>query len=189
MGMVGYEFARPGMDWAGNHLYSYVAAANGLFISAQRQGLHVLLPLTRFKGRLHALQKLEPVLYLVQRVPLDLLRLMITHSRRVMPNEALFYLWHDGSWKISMPDQHATQGTVKPVDDYPPGDVLIEVHSHNSMPACFSSMDDRDETGFKVYGVLGKLQADRPELALRVGVYGHFVPVTIDQVFEVEKWN
>ena len=44
--------------------------------------------------------------------------------------------------------------------------------------------DDRDEQGFRVYGVVGRLDTATPELALRVGIYGHFAPVEWSQVFD-----
>ena len=38
--------------------------------------------------------------------------------------------------------------------------------------------------GFRIYGVAGHLDAQQPELSLRVGVYGHFSPVEWSQVFD-----
>ena len=49
--------------------------------------------------------------------------------------------------------------------------------------AFFSATDDRDEQGFRIYGVVGRLDTPLPELRLRVGVYGHFAPVDWSQVF------
>jgi hypothetical protein len=47
------------------------------------------------------------------------------------------------------------------------------------MAAFFSPTDDRDEGGFRFYAVIGRLLT-RPELRLRLGMYGDFweVPVT-----------
>ena len=47
-----------------------------------------------------------------------------------------------------------------------------------------ASWSTRDEQGFRIYGVVGRLDAPRPELSLRVGVYGHFAPVDWLQVFD-----
>ena len=52
------------------------------------------------------------------------------------------------------------------------------------LPAFFSATDDRDEQGFRIYGVVGRLDDPTPELSLRVGVYGHFAPVDWPQVFD-----
>ena len=46
-----------------------------------------------------------------------------------------------------------------------------------TLPAFFSATDDRDEQGFRIYGVAGRLYTPRPELRLRVGVYGHSAPL------------
>ena len=65
-----------------------------------------------------------------------------------------------------------------------PAGVVAEFHSHGSSRAFFSATDDADELGFRIYGVAGRLDRDRPELSLRVGVYGHFAPVDWPQVFD-----
>ena len=61
--------------------------------------------------------------------------------------------------------------------------MVAEFHSHGGSRAFFSATDDRDEQGFRVYGVVGRLDALQPELSLRVGVYGHFAQVDWLQVF------
>jgi hypothetical protein len=61
---------------------------------------------------------------------------------------------------------------------------LIEVHSHHWMEARFSSDDNRDEVGFRVYGVLGRI-FDRPELKLRVSVYGDWSEIPASDVFDL----
>ena len=62
--------------------------------------------------------------------------------------------------------------------------VVAEFHSHGTSRAFFSKTDDGDELGFRIYGVVGRLDSDRlPELSLRVGVYGHFAPLDWPQVF------
>jgi len=50
----------------------------------------------------------------------------------------------------------------------PVHDAIVEVHSHHAMRAYFSATDARDETGRRVYGVLGRLAGPHPEIALRV---------------------
>ena len=51
-------------------------------------------------------------------------------------------------------------------------------------PGVFSGTDDRDEQGFRIYGVVWRTGDPKPELSLRVGVYGHFAPVQWPQVFD-----
>ena len=60
---------------------------------------------------------------------------------------------------------------------------MAEFHSHGRHRAFFSATDDRDEQGFRVYGVVGRLDTSTPELTLRLGVYGHFARLHWCQVF------
>ena len=69
----------------------------------------------------------------------------------------------------------------------PPRDALLQIHSHGAYPAYFSATDDADEQGFGLYGVVGRLGSERPEVALRVGVYGYFLPVPLEAVFEGDR--
>ena len=62
-------------------------------------------------------------------------------------------------------------------------DTLLEVHSHGPLPACFSPRDDADEQRLGLYGVLGRLDAPRPEVRLRAGAFGYFLPLPWEAVF------
>jgi PRTRC genetic system protein A len=62
--------------------------------------------------------------------------------------------------------------------------VVLEVHSHRAWPARFSRTDDRDEQRLRLYGVIGRLDQPVPEVALRAGAYGMFLPVPWAAVFE-----
>jgi len=61
-------------------------------------------------------------------------------------------------------------------------DIILDLHSHCEMGAFFSATDNRDEQGFRLYAVLGRIFT-RPEMALRVGVYGDFWTVPVGMVF------
>jgi hypothetical protein len=45
------------------------------------------------------------------------------------------------------------------------------------MPAFLSPQDDRDEQGGRFYAVLGRLNQPQPHLTLRLGLYGHWLPL------------
>ena len=95
--------------------------------------------------------------------------------------ERLFAVRWDGrAYRLVVPPQ---AGTATRLAYQPPAGVVAEFHSHGSLPSFFSATDDRDEQGFRIYGVAGRLDAPWPELHLRVGVYGHFAPVDWPQVF------
>jgi hypothetical protein len=61
---------------------------------------------------------------------------------------------------------------------------VVDLHSHHSMSAFFSATDDTDEGGLRFYCVIGDLDAARPALALRAGVYGHHWDMPVETVFE-----
>ena len=52
------------------------------------------------------------------------------------------------------------------------GTMTLEFHPHGRMPAFFSKTDDRDDQGFRVYGVMRKLDEKVPTVAHIVGVTG-----------------
>jgi hypothetical protein len=62
-------------------------------------------------------------------------------------------------------------------------DALLELHSHGPLPARFSPRDDADEQRLGLYGVVGRLGGRRPEVRLRAGAYGHFLPLPWEAVF------
>ncbi len=87
-----------------------------------------------------------------------------------------------GDWQPQQASRCAVRATPIP-------DAVVEVHSHHAMRAYFSTTDDRDETARRVYGVIGRLDSERPEIALRVatGCKPHAVePVPFTQVFAAD---
>jgi len=57
------------------------------------------------------------------------------------------------------------------------------MHSHGQMRAWFSTTDNADETGLKLYGVIGRLDAV-PVVKLRIGAYGYFKTLRWSDVFD-----
>lgn len=60
---------------------------------------------------------------------------------------------------------------------------VVDIHSHGSMGAFFSNTDNQDEQGLRLYMVVGKLDTLFPEVRLRVGVYGYFRDIQLEEVF------
>jgi hypothetical protein len=61
--------------------------------------------------------------------------------------------------------------------------VVLELHSHGKMSAFFSGQDNKDEQGFRVYAVAGRLN-DEPQIRLRIGIYGYFREILFQEVFD-----
>lgn len=56
-----------------------------------------------------------------------------------------------------------------------------ETSGHFEAPRSITT-DDADAQGFGLYGAVGRLGGEHPEAALRVGVYGSFMPVPWEAV-------
>jgi len=61
---------------------------------------------------------------------------------------------------------------------------VMDIHSHNTMPAKFSSIDDNDEKATRIYAVIGRLDRFFPEISVRISVGGEFVSIEPSLVFE-----
>ncbi len=180
-GMAG--FPTPGK------MYEIVYAANGVWIRARREGLAAQIPLVLYPNdlKMPGLMNAQLVVSLEKKIGPDMLNYLVQKSRENIPNEVLYYLtFFDHSWRLYIPTQITNQTACMPVDGYGAGSILglVEVHSHNIMPAFFSKEDDRDEQGFRIYVVLGRLQEPRPQILVRVGIYGFRAVVPAGLVFK-----
>ncbi|MDT8307653.1 MAG: hypothetical protein RRC07_17095 [Anaerolineae bacterium] len=169
--------------------YQYVLAAAGAYLRAGNRFFDVLLPISHCPIR--GLAPLEPHIRLkVPRLPGRLLDAVLLDARRTRRpdgglNEALYHFHHDGDGarvRVVKPAQGATATCVVGVEaDI--ANVLLDLHSHGNMGAFWSGTDDGDEQGFRVYGVIGRLD-ERPEIRLRLGVYGYWFPMPVSLLFD-----
>lgn len=60
---------------------------------------------------------------------------------------------------------------------------IVTIHSHNTMPAYFSHIDNRDEGITGVYGVIGTVDTS-PTFKFRVGMEGSFQELELFDLFE-----
>lgn len=101
----------------------------------------------------------------------------------------IFYDDKAGSYELHFPKQKAGVCTV--VFDR---DMLLEsekvlvmdVHSHGQMNAFFSSVDDHDEKGTRLFLVLGRIGDKTPLWKLRAGIVGHYKELALSDVFDME---
>ena len=159
--------------------YDYVLGAGGLYVQSESAHLaaRVLLVPCEVRG-------LQPVYEKVALshgpIPANLFELGLRWLRTDPDTERFFAVCWDGEvYQLVVPPQ---AGTSTSVTYRAPAGVVAEFHSHGTSRAFFSDTDDRDEQGFRIYGVVGRLNTPRPELSLRLGVYGHFAPVDWSQV-------
>jgi len=174
-------------------MYEYVVASNGVFVRGRRAGLSAMLPV--MAGPATPLRGLVPVEPFVQldhpRVPAEVVDEMLDAALAakdddLKPIEVLFHLtWDARGARLAMPPQERGIAFVRPIGQTPSYETaVVEVHSHHGMAACFSSTDDTDEVGFRVYAVLGEIYT-RPALRVRVGLYGHRWEIPAMWVFDL----
>lgn len=60
----------------------------------------------------------------------------------------------------------------------------MDIHSHNTIAAFFSPVDDHDEKATRLYTVVGRLNKSKPEIKTRISNGGKFMEIDPKQVFE-----
>ncbi len=180
-GPVGYLINHPG-GLAGVHGigYDYVLGSGGVYV--QSEGPHLTARVPVAPGEVRGLAPVDEKVQLTHGpIPARFFEAGLRWFQDAPGTERFFAVRWDGrAYRLVAPAQ---VGTASSLAYRPPAGVVAEFHSHGSFSAFFSATDDRDEQGFRIYGVVGRLDAPLPELRLRVGVYGHFAPVDWPQVF------
>ena len=95
----------------------------------------------------------------------------------------------EGKFIYDIPFQATTKASIyaEPSAEYDDTSRYFEymdIHSHNTMEAFFSSIDNADEKGTKLYAVVGKVLDEIPQMRVRIANNGAFVDIKADEVFE-----
>lgn len=114
------------------------------------------------------------------RIPRRLYDLAISILFADSERERYLAITWEGEYRLRLPPQ---EGNASGVEYERLPSSVMDIHSHGTMGAFFSSTDDRDEKGLRLYMVVGKLHTLFPEVKLRLGVYGYFATVRIEEVF------
>ena len=181
MSPVGYLVNHPGgLAGVQGIGFDYVLGSGGLYVQSESAHLtaRVLVAPCDVRGLAPVTEKAELA---HGPIPAGLFEAGLRWFREDPATERLFAVRWDGHrYGLVVPPQ---LGTATSLEYTPPAGVVAEFHSHGRSRAFFSNTDDRDEQGFRIYGVAGRLDTPLPELSLRVGVYGHFAPVEWSHVF------
>ena len=159
--------------------YNYILAANGLFIEAENPVLSARIPVDNCVVR--GLSPLSTKIALTYgSIPQRFFDLALDSFLAEPDKEHYVAVIADRGYHFYVPVQDRSGGNVV----YETGaSVILDMHSHGHMGAFFSSQDDLDEQGLKLYAVVGKLNA-KPIVKLRIGVYGYFYPLLWKDVFD-----
>lgn len=131
------------------------------------------------------------------RIPMSLMGQLIAFFRSFMRDndeyEAMAIIYWD-KWEqhffAYVPRQTVTKEQIDadltqcPYDDESRYLRYADIHSHNSMEAFFSGVDDADERGTGLYMVLGQLDRFFPEIVTRIACGGSFVEIDPNVVIE-----
>jgi len=173
--------------------YDYILAESGVFIEAEGPLLAARVPVAHAEVRGLAPLETKVVLrhgLIPQRIFDLAVNFFLTdtnHERYVAVT------WSDG-YHIHVPRQASDKEHLVEGADEGHGsgggvaflnldNVILDLHSHGKMRAFFSPADNTDEKGLRLYAVVGKL-GDKPQIRLRVGVYGYRTAISWGDVFE-----
>jgi len=162
--------------------YSYVMASDGLYIRAMNDLLSATINIAHVEVRGLAPLK-EEIIFRHGKLPSYLLSLALSIISETPETEQyVAIVWSKNSYAVRKPEQEGTGGHVN--YHVIPG-TLMDIHSHTGeMPAEFSFIDNIDEQGLKLYAVAADTGADQPPITIRLGVYGYFLELGIEEVFE-----
>ena len=110
-------------------------------------------------------------------VPKDLLQAFWNAAREALPNEmAAALVWNEQTdrWRFEVRTPlHASPGLVhyKEIALAQHEHMVVDLHSHGTIPAFFSAQDDADDAGsMKISGVIGSLHAKEPTYQFRMNM-------------------
>jgi PRTRC genetic system protein A len=126
------------------------------------------------------------------KIPSDLILQIVTFFKAVNTKykaEAYASLfWNGTQYHVEVPEQIISGGRVKHQQQRDlPGEIeVLQIHSHDTMPAFFSGVDNEDEQehGQRIYAVFGKLDQVVPESKWRVNAGGVFYPVEMSSLID-----
>ena len=108
-------------------------------------------------------------------------------DREVLVN--IYWDKHNREFIVNAPEQIVSKASVHShiSDEYSDKRFIhfMDIHSHNSMRAFFSGIDDNDEKATRLYTVIGRLDKYFPDIRTRISNGGKFYEINSAEVFEI----
>ena len=179
---VGYLLnKKEGLGGEPGLFYNYILAENGLFIRTENPLIKGTLCISPVEIR--GLRPLEEQIELVHgKIPRRLYDLSVSILMTSSDREQYLAITWENEYRLRIPAQERNGASVK-YEKLPSS--VMDIHSHGHMDAFFSSTDDSDEQGLRLYMVVGKLDTLLPEVELRLGIYGYFGSLLVEEIFDV----
>ena len=177
---IGYlYFTERGLVGEPGLYYDYIVGANGVFIRAENRFVSATVCVG--PARVRNLQTVRTMVVLKRgKIPWNIYHLAISMLMAdALREHYLAIVWRDG-YHLVHPEQMGTEASCQ-YERVP--DTVMEFHSHALMSSFFSGVDTRDEQGLAIYAVVGRLDQLIPEIEMRIGVYGYFTRLSLNEVF------
>ncbi|MCR5837057.1 MAG: hypothetical protein K6G88_11170 [Lachnospiraceae bacterium] len=188
----------PGIYQEKNTNITYVAEVNTVCVVHMGRAKGCVLEVSTYAGKFKIDEDGLEYKRLIKKIPQGFLYDIINYFKSMMPNEAIVQIAYDkerDKYRIIYPEAKVMRARVEWDDT----DMLLslnkneavvcEIHSHNSMPAFFSLVDDYDEVSPLIYGVIGKLDCKYPSMAFRAGFNNKFEQLDVFDIFELEDFG
>jgi hypothetical protein len=171
--------------------YQYLWTRDGIYVRAERENMKATIYHTA-TAEIEGLGDINPTVEVPERVPVELVQQMLNYAYQCSPSGALFFLTYEAQegfngWRLIIPNQNQETGTAQLVDPSNPnqGRALIEVRSGGEGAAAFTAEEDAEgRRSFRIHAVLGRM-GSQPEIAVRVGIYGHYMSLLANGIFEL----
>lgn len=127
-----------------------------------------------------------------KRIPYGILMDVVTFFKKNPCKEAAVQIFYDvntGKYELYYPEQKATSASVVFTRNHDMENdkvLVMDIHSHGTMNAFFSSIDDNDEKGTRLFMVFGNLDKKEITHKLRAGIAGNYKMLELSDVFETE---
>lgn len=171
-------------ELVGKHgmFYDYVYAGNGVFIQAEGPLLvaRIAIAPVNIRGLAPVDRKVELVHGKIPSSHYDLALSILFADR--FNERYLAVTWEDGEYHLTFPWQ---EGGSAHVNYEVLRNTVMDIHSHSDMKGSHSPIDNRDEQGFRLSAVIGKLNELLPEQLIRITVFGYYDYVKFEEVFDV----
>ena len=181
--VVAYLTARDGVPPRVGRSWDIITAGDGVWLATDNPHLSLRVPVARC--RIKGLAPIGPACELrhgpIPQALWDEATLILRwHATAGREHIVLVMVGAGGAYRLVEPQQTGTACRVAYEIPYEEGWPLLQLHSHHTMRAYFSGIDDVDEGGLGLYGVVGRLDRPRGEVALRAGAYGQWLPLAWD---------
>ena len=182
---------------------SYVPSENGRLYEIRSNGVGTFIAET---SKANSFRKVRAgFIPALPKIPFSVLSEILAFFKSYITTEqiteALAYIfWSKAEERyfVHIPKQEVAKASVitneLPLDDER-FTLVMEIHSHNTMPAYFSGDDDKDERATGLYAVVGHFDKVFPDILVRISVGGKFVEIPIEDVFDgfsgdfPERWR